>query len=92
MEVVVVVVLVGSATALAAVDVGTVSGGAPEVSAEVEPPPPQAASDAEAATPARSKASLLIGTTITPNFPGPSGIQRFHPPTALRAVVQILLC
>jgi hypothetical protein len=56
--VVVVDVFVGVVVGLEAVAVGTVSGGAPDVSAEVAPPPPHAASAAESATQAPAQTSL----------------------------------
>jgi len=56
--VVVVGVVVGVDVALDAVAVGTVNAGAPEVSAEVDPPPPQAASTAETAIEAQTHISL----------------------------------
>ena len=74
------------------VAVGTVSGGAPEVSVAA-PPPPHAAIAAAAAAPAPSTASLRVarmtagraGTTSASDF------KRIHPPAAMRAVVEVLL-
>ena len=54
------VVVVGVAGALATDAVGTVSGGAPEVSAAVEDPLPQAASAPDNAIGAHSNATFLI--------------------------------
>ncbi len=48
--------------ALAAAPVGTVKAGAPEVSVEAEPPPPQAASTADNAKPATRAQMLRVGT------------------------------
>jgi hypothetical protein len=62
--VVVDVAAVGVDVAAAAVAVGTVSGGAPEVSAAGEPPPPQAASPAETPMAAASNASFLINSAV----------------------------
>ena len=89
--VVVEVVVVGVAGALATVAAGTVRGGAPEVSAAVEPPPPQAASVPESASAAHSGASLLVTARPLRSRREPLGLKRLHPPAAVRAVVQVLL-
>jgi hypothetical protein len=73
--------------------VGTVNGGAPDVSVAAEPLP-QAAMPAATAAPAASAASVRVprtvagqrGTTITSDF-----FERVHPPAAMGAVVEILL-
>jgi hypothetical protein len=81
----VLVVVVGVAT-LATPVVGTVSGGAPVVFAAVEdPPPPQAASALLTASTARMASVRLIGARSA------LGAQRLHAPTAVRAVVEVLL-
>jgi hypothetical protein len=56
--VVAVVGVVGVVVGPVAVAVGTVNEGAPEVSAEVEPPPPQAATAAVTAIEAQTQMSL----------------------------------
>jgi hypothetical protein len=74
------------------VAVGTVSGGAPEVSVAA-PPPPHAAIAAAAAAPAPSTASLRVAR-MTAGLPGTSSasdFKRIHPPAAMRAVVEVLL-
>jgi hypothetical protein len=72
----------------AALEVGTVSGGAPVVSVAGDPPP-QAATPAQAAAPAIAENNLLDAvrrrTTVA------SDVERIHPPAAMWAVVQILL-
>jgi hypothetical protein len=88
--VVVGVVAGGVEAALAAVAVGTVRGGAPEVSAAGVPPPPQAARARETVTAPPSAVSFLSGT-VRPSLHEPSGTERFHPPAAVRAVVVVLL-
>lgn len=73
--------------------VGTVSGGAPDVSVAADPLP-HAAMAAATAAPAASAASVRVarrvagrrGTISTSDF-----FERFHPPAAMRAVVEILL-
>jgi hypothetical protein len=85
------VVADGVAGAEATVEVGTVSGGAPEVSPAVEEPPPQAASAPESATGAHNRASLLLTARLDRFRRAPSGLKRLHSPAAVRAVVQVLL-
>jgi hypothetical protein len=85
----VVVVVVGGV--LATVEVGTVSGGALDVSAAVVPPPPQPASTAESASGAQTSESFLITARLLQCRLEPSGLKRLHPPAAVRAVVQVLL-
>ena len=72
--------------------VGTVSGGAPEVSVAA-PPPPHAAIAAAAAAPAPSTASLRVArmTAGRPGTTNASDFKRIHPPAAMRAVVEVLL-
>jgi hypothetical protein len=89
--VVVEVVVVEGEGVFATVEVGTVSGGAPEVSAAVVAPPPQAASVPESASAAHSRASFLITDRLFPSWREPSARKRLHPPAAGRAVVQVLL-
>jgi hypothetical protein len=86
----VVLEVVGTAEALAAVAVGTVNGGAAEVSVE-DDPPPQAASATETATPPASATSFLVRTNVRAISRERSGTQRFHSPAAVGAVVQVLL-
>jgi hypothetical protein len=66
--------------------VGTVIAGAPDVSAEVEPPPPQAATPS-ARSPAAGSVRILDLASIGTNLRGRLGTERFHPPAAVRAVV-----
>lgn len=81
------------------VEVGTVNGGAPEVSVALEPPPhPDTATArpalaASATTPARrrTRPGTDTGGTVTAAG-GKSGRQGIHTAAAVRAVVQILLC
>ncbi len=97
-EVVVVVVEVVEAVEAggeaAIVAVGTVSAGAPVVSVAAEPPP-HAARPAHAANPATRAAVRLSAP-----FPNPlrrqvtavtSDVERLHAPSAVRAVIQVLL-
>jgi hypothetical protein len=74
--------------------VGTVRGGAPDVSV-VAVPPPQAASVAHALTPAMSAAmrpiGLLLGTAERRVTTETSDVERLHAPPAVRAVVEVLL-
>jgi hypothetical protein len=84
------VVVVGVAGVLATDAVGTVKGGAPEVSA-VEDPPPQAASAADKAIGAHSNATFLITAILLQSTPEPSGLERLHPSAAVGAVVHVFL-
>jgi hypothetical protein len=74
------------------VAVGTVSGGAPDVSVAA-PPPPHAAMAAEAAAPAASTARPRVArmTTGRPDTTGSSDFERVHPPAAMGTIVQVLL-
>jgi len=73
--------------------VGTVSGGEPDVSVAAEPLP-QAAMPAATAAPAASAVSVRVarsvaggrGITDTSDF-----FERFHPPAAVRAIIEVLL-
>ena len=58
-EVVLVDVLDAGVDAAATPELGTVSGGAPDVSAEADPPPPQAARPADSAMPAPSAVAAV---------------------------------
>ena len=86
-EVVAALVVAGAALIVC---VGTVRGGAPDVSV-VAVPPPQAASDAQAPTPAMSAAirpsGLRFGTTERRVTTESSDVERLHTPPAVRAVV-----
>jgi hypothetical protein len=68
--------------------VGTVNAGAPLVLAAVEPPPPQPASADAVSAHTPTDSSLLRRVESTT---GASALQRFHPPGAVRAVVEVLL-
>jgi hypothetical protein len=74
--------------------VGTVRGGAPDVSV-VAVPPPHAASVAHALTPATSAAmrpsGLRLGTAERRVTTETSDFERLHAPPAVRAVVEVLL-
>jgi len=74
------------------VAVGTVSGGAPEVSVAA-PPPPHAATPTAAAAPAASTARPREArmTTGRPGTTDPSDFERVHPPAAMGTVVEVLL-
>jgi hypothetical protein len=92
-ELVVVVALVVAAPAALAVEVGTVNGGAPEVSDVAEPPPPQAETPTASAIPAANAVVVLSQWARAPVVltAGTSGTKRFHTPAAMRTVVQVLL-
>ena len=84
------VVPVVEALAAATVPLGTVIGGAAEVSPAVEPLPPQPASVVLSSPAVASSASMRClesGRKAPPS----SGTEGFHPPAAVRAVVQVLL-
>jgi hypothetical protein len=74
--------------------VGTVNGGAPEVSV-VADPPPQAASAAQTPTPAATVAMRPQGrafsTAVRWDTTDTSDVERLHAPSAVRAVVEVLL-
>jgi hypothetical protein len=74
------------------VAVGTVSGGAPEVSVAA-PPPPHAAMAAAAAVrgPRRGSRRVARMTAGLPGTSRASDFERIHPPAAMRAVVEVLL-
>lgn len=84
-----VVVEVVVVEAAAALDVGTVSCGAPEVSLAADPPPPHAARLPARARPEPRQASVR-GTRELRRMRR-LGPERRHPPGAVRAVVEILL-
>jgi hypothetical protein len=74
-----------------ALSVGMVRVGAPEVSAVLVLPPPQAARPTATAAPAKRAASELVmraRRVVTTRTSGPEGV---HPASAVRAVVQVLL-
>jgi hypothetical protein len=80
-----------AATEAACPVVGTVSGGAPEVSAlDGVELPPQAASPRAARVPRSSAANVAIERLMV-DVRTSSGIQRLHTPAAVWAVVQVLL-
>src|SRR5258708_23404852 len=85
------VVVVGVTAALAAVEVGTVNAGAPEALTEVEPPPPQPAIAAATTSDQAPSVSSLFRRVRCPSTPRASAPEGFHPPAAVRAVVQVLL-
>jgi hypothetical protein len=77
---------------------GTVSVGAPVVSAEGEPPPPpQAESPVASTMPAASEARVAFSGRIRRLVPldvagiGPLGAEWLHPSAAVRAVIEVLL-
>jgi hypothetical protein len=88
-EVVEVVELVAAAGCEATVAVGTVSGGAPEVSVAGEPPP-HAAIPTIMVRPAASPATRLSSTRRR-GTAATSDVERLHAPRAMGAVVEILL-
>jgi hypothetical protein len=94
-EVVDVVELVDAGGWDATVAVGTVSAGAPAVSVAGELPPPHPARPAHSASPASAPAIRPITsaptTTRRRSTSSTSDVERFHPPSAVRAVVQVLL-
>jgi hypothetical protein len=76
----------------AAVAVGTVSGGAPEVSVVAEPPPPHAARPTHTDTAASALASLKpMDTSRRRGTTGDSDFERLHAPATVGAVVEVLL-
>jgi len=79
--------------ALAEAPVGTVSGGAPEVSVELAPPLPQAATPVARAKPAARVANVRERESVEPrNNKEPTSVaERVHPPRAMWTVVQVLL-
>jgi hypothetical protein len=87
--VVVVVVVVVAAAAPATAAVGTVNGGAPEVSDVAELPPPQAETPTASAIPAANAVVVLSQWARAPVFrmAEASGTERFHTPAAIRTVV-----
>ena len=70
--------------------VGTVSGGAPVVSAEFDVPP-QAARPSASTSPAASAATNATSRDLLSVTATRSAAERLHSPTAVRAVVQVLL-
>jgi hypothetical protein len=90
-EVLVVVVPVDAVVLGGALLVGMVRVGAPEVSAVLEPPPPQAETPTASATPAERAASELAMRARREVTTRTSGPERVHPASAVRAIVQILL-
>jgi hypothetical protein len=78
----------------AAVAVGTVSAGAPDVSVVGEPPP-HAAKPAHARTAAKAPAMRLreppADAATRRDTAGGSDVERLHAPAAVRAVVEVLL-
>ena len=79
--------VVDGVTALADAAVGTVNGGAPEPSIDVEPPLPQAETPADRTMAAARAASGRVRQIIYVA----SGTEWVHPPAAVWAVVQVLL-
>jgi hypothetical protein len=100
--VLVLLLVVEEATPAEEPEVGTVNGGAPDVSLVLDPPPPQAltprASTAETAIAERALGLLIADRALDLRMTGvlmptrrASGAERLHAPAAVRAVVEILL-
>ncbi len=82
-------VVVGAAALVATLPVGIVSCGAPAVSEVLDPLLPHATRPTDRATPAMN-AAKVVGRRLIRASPA-SGSERFHPPAAVRAIVEILL-
>lgn len=88
---VVLVLVLEEGVAGGALLVGTVSGGAPEVLAEFELPPPQAERPTASAVPAKRaarKGAPRAIMTLPGRTSGPEGV---HPASAMGAIVEVLL-
>jgi hypothetical protein len=82
---------VEAAAALATPVVGTVSGGAPEVSARGEELPPHAATPTAARMPRSSAADVAIERRISLRYERTLRTQGLHTPATVGAVVEVLL-